>query len=254
MTITTYVQGAAKKADAMESDVEYVLTELMPQKLANLTEHDFERLKGSMVEKLLQAPRTMSDEFGHFWGPISEGHKECFDLRDEMLRYIRSNQAKLSKQELIDSWKALASPSSPAATRKKLVVKYFAGSVPTRPTEKELEDAWKKVGMSETTMKLLSREYKETVLIHKADSAARAKIAKKGGYFSREIRCTAKPPPRKRPKPLHLSSSAASSLEETPTSTQDVVTLAIDSAAVMVPASKHLHPEPGIVQVAITSS
>jgi len=71
--ISCVVQGDVMKADEMEAAVEHVLTGIMPQKLANLTDKDFELHKSSFQNELLSPPGDQGAEFENFWLPVSEG-------------------------------------------------------------------------------------------------------------------------------------------------------------------------------------
>merc|ERR1711971_520056 len=74
--------------------------------------------------------------------------------------------------------------------RKKLVVKYFAGSVPSRPTVEEVNASWTKLGIGSATLQALLAEHNQTLLFNHSDSTVRAKLLKRGGqFFPQDLHC-----------------------------------------------------------------
>jgi len=182
--VSCIVQGNALKADAVEGAIEYVFTHLMPKRLANLTDKEFAAYKSSMRQDLMQPPLRFQDEISHFWGPIAQGG-QCFDLRSNMLKYL--DESLHSKDALIKEWAGLANPTE--GIRMKLAVKYFAGSVPPRPTLESAASTWAEQGVTDSALSLLRREYHKTKVLDHADSKIREELVKEGGYFPRDLHC-----------------------------------------------------------------
>jgi secreted Zn-dependent insulinase-like peptidase len=183
-SMSCVVQGDAMGADEMEAAVEHVLTSLMPEKLNNITDKDFESYKASFTEGITTPPTDYSEEFSNFWVPISEGG-QCFDVRKNMLHYVGG--AAVTKEALVKTWNELLLPES--GERQKLVVKYFANKVPARPSEKEAAKLWKKHEVPTSAADMLRREYGKTQVIEKADMATRKELADKSGYFPTDLGC-----------------------------------------------------------------
>jgi secreted Zn-dependent insulinase-like peptidase len=181
--VSCIVQGTALKADDVEGAIESVYTDLMPKRLHNLTNAEFESYRDALVQELMEPPSGPQDEVDHYWGPVAQGGK-CFDLRSNMLQHL---QNLTSKAALVDLWAQLATPSD--GTRKKMVVKYFADQVPERPTEDEAAASWSEQGVPTSAMALLRREYQVTTLLDRSDSVTRQQLADEGGYFPRTLNC-----------------------------------------------------------------
>jgi len=182
--VSCIVQGNSLKADPIEASIEYVMTNLMPQRLANLTDKEFASYKDSLRQELLQPPLRFQDEVSHFWAPVAQGGK-CFNLRSNMVKYL--DESLHSKDALIKEWAKLANPTD--GIRRKIAVKYFAGSVPTRPSEDEAAAAWSKEGVDDAAVSLLRREYRKTSVFDHVDSKVREQLAKEGGFFPQELKC-----------------------------------------------------------------
>jgi len=184
--VSCVVQGTKLKADPLEAAVEAVYHEYMPSKLAALADKDFQSYVSSYRQSLLTPPTSFQEEFAQFLDPVSSStDSNCFHLHDEMLLFL---DTLTSKQPLIDAWAALMQPSS--GTRKKIVVKYFADTVPARPSISETKALWTREGVPTTSFELLQREYAATQMLEKADAATRAKLRQKGGLYSQELHCT----------------------------------------------------------------
>merc|ERR1719253_1313472 len=166
--LSCVVQGNVMKADDVEGAIEYVFTHLMPKRLKELSDKEFAAYKDSFRQELLQPPTTPQDEVGHFWGPVAQGG-QCFDLRSNLVQYLDSSFD--SKEELVKEWARLANPTD--GIRNKISVKYFAGSVPPRPTEEAAAAKWKEQGVEDSAVSLLRREYQKTKVFDKADSTVR---------------------------------------------------------------------------------
>lgn len=187
LVVSCVVQGNKLGADPMEAAVESVYHKHFPEKLAQLTNEDFQSYKDSYRQSLLVPPTTSPEEFAQFWDPaVAAAGGKCFNMADEMVKYL--DKSVNSKQVLIDAWKALANPSS--GTRKKLVVKYFAEKIPTRPSDSEAKALWTSRGVPESSIHLLQREHSAATLVDKSDSATRAKLRAAGGQFAEDVHCT----------------------------------------------------------------
>jgi len=102
-----------------------------------------------------------------------------------MVKYL--DESLHSKDALIKEWAKLANPTD--GIRRKIAVKYFAGSVPTRPSEDEAAAAWSKEGVDDAAVSLLRREYRKTSVFDHVDSKVREQLAKEGGFFPQELKC-----------------------------------------------------------------
>jgi len=182
--VSTVVQGNALPADAMEAAVEQVYLELMPARLANLSEAEFQSYRSSYKSALLKPALTTKDEFDHFWSPVSH-QGQCYGLRNEMLNYLEDSVT--DKAPLVKAWDELVNPKE--GIRQKVVVKYFANAT-ARPSKQEAERLWKAHGVPTSALPLLAREYDEALLLERADSATRASLAKAGGYFPQALHCS----------------------------------------------------------------
>jgi len=188
--ISTVVQGQARSADLMEVAVQRVLTDLMPKRLKDLSDKEFQQYKASYRQELVQPPTAASEEFQHFSGPVDQGGI-CFDLQNEMLRYLDGPLA--TKETLIKEWDERILPS--AGERKKLVIKYFAGDkLPDRPKLSEANKTWVNESIPANVIALLEREYKSTKVLTKVDSKERAELVKAKGWFSTEQHCKLQEP------------------------------------------------------------
>lgn len=178
------VQGNALRADDIEGSIEFVFTHLMPKRLAELTDKEFAAYKHSFRQDLVQPPLKFQDEVNHFWGPVAQGG-QCFNLRGNMLKYV--DESLPSKDALIKEWATLANPSD--GMRSKIVVKYFAGRVPPKPTEADAAAIWTKQGVPDSALALLRREYQKTDVLDHVDSEVRQRLVKEGGYFPSDLHC-----------------------------------------------------------------
>lgn len=182
--MSTVVQGNVLQADDVEIAIESVLTELMPKRLAELSEQEFASYVESFRQELLQPPLAPSEEVGQFWGPVRQGG-HCFELRGEILKYL--NSSSLTREALRDSWRNMVMPEQ--GVRKRMVVKYFAGNIPEPPSKEEALESWRKQGLSQIASERLWREREAGLVFGHADSAARAELVRKGGYFPQVLDC-----------------------------------------------------------------
>lgn len=185
LVISAMVQGTVLKADEVEAAMEHVLMELMPKRLRELEEKEFQSFVDSLRDSVLQPPMAASEEVTHFWSPVEQGGR-CFSLRSEMLQYL--NSTSLSRKRLLEVWTALITPAD--GVRQKLVVKYFAEKVPPRPTDDEAQEIWKKQGLHGNSTALLLLERRRALVLDRADSLARLRLAEEGGYFPQDLNCT----------------------------------------------------------------
>jgi len=185
--ISMIVQGTKLKADELEPVVQNVYMNLMPQRLANLTQDEFDVMKDSFKGSLIQKPFYIMSEVEHFWGTIqSDSH--CFHLHDSMLRFL---DTLASKDALVKAWSSIVTAPT-ADIRRKLVVKYFAGDeLPARPTEAAAVAAWEKQGLSTEHVQLLQREYKQALVVDGATSAVREQLLRNSTYFPADLHCDA---------------------------------------------------------------
>jgi len=187
--MSVVVQGDKLKADEVEAAVEAIYLDAMPKKLEALSEEEFTSWRHSFQQSLTKPPLNSKEEFDHFWSPIGQGGS-CFGLRDAMAAYLEESVT--SKEALIQAWNGLVFPES--GIRKKMAVKYFAESVPPRPTIGEVHMLWAKHKVPEqlsnrSIFSMLEQEYKEAAVLDKADSIERKKLAKAGGFFPQDLHC-----------------------------------------------------------------
>lgn len=182
--VSAIVQGTRLHADQVEAAIEHVFTNLMPAKLADLSDEDFGAFKASLTQKLLKPPSGFAEEVAHFWKPVDYGGI-CFGLRDAMLSY--ANESLVSKDLLVEAWQQLALPSS--GVRRKVAVKYFAREVPERMDAEQAEVLWKAQELSAETLALLRREHEAATVLDRVDARARSKLVEQGGYFPQDMHC-----------------------------------------------------------------
>lgn len=192
LSLNTIVQSSVLNADELEAAAESVLTGLMPERLANLTELDLLNYKLAFKQSLLQPPGSYGSEAEYFWGPISKGGV-CFRLRDEMLKY--GDGPDVTREALVEEWKKIADPASGA--RAKVAVKLFAGAVPPRPNASAAARIWEQNGVPAAAWPLLEREHAGTLLFERADAAARQQLANASGHYPQDLFCERTPPPSK---------------------------------------------------------
>lgn len=183
------VQGSKLDADHMEAAVHYVLTELMPKRLKELTKEEFNAYKSSFRQDLLQPPLTMDGEFDHFAGAVDQGGIG-FTLQNEMLRYL--DGPAVTRESLKKVWADLILPED-SSLRKIISVKYFAKDVvPDLPSLEKASAIWASAKVPDKARKLMAREYSETVRLKKADSEERNKLAAAGNWYEKKQYCKLK--------------------------------------------------------------
>mmetsp|Transcript_82077 Transcript_82077/g.162974 ORF Transcript_82077/g.162974 Transcript_82077/m.162974 type:complete len:470 (+) Transcript_82077:3-1412(+) len=182
--IMAAVQGTKLPADEVEAAIEFVLQELMPKRLRKLGVEEFESFKKSLGEEILQPPMAASEEVGHFWEPVEMGG-QCFQVRSAMMKAL--NSSLLTPRRLQEKWASLVLPVE--GPRMKLTEKLFADKVPERPNEAEAKQAWQKMKLAPDAIDRLTRERKQTLVLDRANSAARQQLIEEGGFYPQEMHC-----------------------------------------------------------------
>jgi secreted Zn-dependent insulinase-like peptidase len=183
--ISAVVQGHALGADDQEAAIELLYNELMPKRLANLSDEEFASIRHATEQTLLQPPVAPQDELGHFWGPVAKGGR-CFSLQSAVLDYL--NSSAVTKDMLVKTWAELVTPWK-KGTRKKFVTKFYAGKVPERQTDEEVEAAMKAQGVPGDALPMIMRERAASKVLADSSAAEREKLAKSGGFFPVDLHC-----------------------------------------------------------------
>jgi len=184
LAVSTAIQGKAIQADHMEAAVEQVYYDIMPSFLRTLSDDDFKAHRNAYRQQLLQPPLGFSEEFKHFWSPVTN-NQTCFKLQDEMLEFLE--EVVTSKEPLVEAWSRLVFPA--AGVRRKISVKYFAGEIPERPTKVDAAAVWQKFGVPSAGYEVLAREFDATAVLSRADSEVRAQLVRGGDYFAHALHC-----------------------------------------------------------------
>jgi len=182
--VSCIVQGSVLDPDQTEAAIENMFATNMTNRLDNMTDDDFDALKDSFKQTLLEAPLSQEDEAGHFFSPIKLG-ADCFALRSEMIKYVDETS---KKTRLLRTWRKIMQPES--SLRNRVVVKYFPGEIPARPSLQHSSAMWEKAGVGSSHAVLLASEYTNTTTHEKANSTLRAMLAGEGGYYTTEVHCT----------------------------------------------------------------
>jgi len=188
LAINCLVQSTSLGADQLEAAIEYVLTKLMIERLHTLTAKDFLGYKDSLRQMLVQPPSSIGEEMEFFWASIVKGG-HCFDLRDQMLRYLDGPDVTI--EALLDEWTELATPKK--GLRRKVVVKYFAAGVPELPSQADALKTWTSQGVAKDTLPMLQRESEKVIHLSAADAKARGELSERFGYFSTDLKCELEP-------------------------------------------------------------
>jgi len=188
LAINCLVQSTSLGADQLEAAIEYVLTKLMIERLHTLTAKDFLGYKDSLRQMLVQPPSSIGEEMEFFWASIVKGG-HCFDLRDQMLRYLDGPDVTI--EALLDEWTELATPKK--GLRRKVVVKYFATGVPEVPSQADAMKTWTSQGVAKDTIPLLQREEEKVIRLDAADAKARSELSERFGFFSTDLKCELEP-------------------------------------------------------------
>lgn len=189
LALSVVVQGKEMMPDETEAAIDMVLTKLMPERLASMTDEEFESYKEATAKAFLKPPLGFSDEINQYW-PSVAAMGQCFEKRQEELEYLRTGFK--NKQQLIDAYTSIVLPKSHSA-RSRVVVKYWSqdvdGGVPTRPNFKERKKLMEEAGVPAEGIQQAEREHKETQVLDKADSSTRSQFSRKYGHFSEELKC-----------------------------------------------------------------
>jgi len=191
--ISASVQGTKLRADDQEAAIELLFNDLMPKRLANLSDEELASIRDAFREELLQPPESFGEEVAHFRGPVLMGGR-CFSLYSACHEYL--NSSAVTRDLLVSTWRDLVNPWE-EGTRKKIVTKLFAGEVPARPTEDEATAAWKRQGVPDAAVPMLLRELKAAQVLDTVDSQARARLAKRDGHFPTDLNCELADRPKK---------------------------------------------------------
>jgi secreted Zn-dependent insulinase-like peptidase len=177
------VQGSTKDADEMAASIHYVFSVVMPKRLQEMTDAQFNDIKASLRHEIATPPVTDESEFKHFSTLIAQGGNGGFELMNEMLKYLDGPMA--TKQSLIAEWDRLVLQKE--GQRKIVTVKYFANETSLNPPSLEQsKELWTKHKLPASAVALLQREFKATKHLKKVDSEEVAKLATEGGYFPTE--------------------------------------------------------------------
>jgi secreted Zn-dependent insulinase-like peptidase len=178
------VEGVRRDADTMEAAIHYVFSYLMPKRLKDLTDEEFDAYRKAFHEALFEPPLTTADEFGQFEGPIANGGIG-FDLQNELLRYLSGPM--VSKEMLEREWRKLIRPRNDG--RRVIAIKYFANQskIAARPTLEQAQKLWLDAKVPAEAREVLAHEYDVATRFTKVDSEEREKLAKAGGWFSTDM-------------------------------------------------------------------
>lgn len=184
--LSVIVQGVAKPPDEMEAHIEYVLTKMFPDRLASLSQSEFQSYKDSVANKMLEKPRTPSAEFSHAWAPVAG--EACPQLAEQELKLLNGSFFK-TKDPLVKAYNDMVFPKN--QLRKKFTVKYFAGRAPPKPNAEAIAASFEKAGISpsSSTMSMLKLEHAKTVIANEANSGVRRGLRKLGEYYPTDLIC-----------------------------------------------------------------
>jgi secreted Zn-dependent insulinase-like peptidase len=187
LSVKVMVQGITLDADEAEAAIEAVITDFVPRKLATLKASELDSMKQALLMELSVPPVGASQEVSHFWAPVKQDGT-CFALQDNMVRFLNTDGA-VTREKLAKIWAELATPKE--GVRKKVTVKYFTDTkpLPKMPTVEQAAAMWDKQGVPKAQQDLLKRELEQSMVLDRADSAARHEILKKGKYFPSTMEC-----------------------------------------------------------------
>merc|ERR1719198_2854722 len=186
------VQGTAKLPDEIEPQIENVMANIVPKKLAEMTSAEFDAFKQSYEKQLLEPPLGLDDEVAYFW-PVAARGNVCPDKALQLLRYLREDLT--SKDQLIEAWRRLITVKpQDKIQRSRVVVKYFSdtlGPVPKAPTTDEYVKDLMALNVPQSAINLAMQEGVSATILSKVDSTSRAELIKKGAtFYPQEIKCT----------------------------------------------------------------
>merc|ERR1719375_2778528 len=187
LALSVVVQGKEMMPDETEAAIDMVLTKLMPERLASMTDEQFESYKEATSKAFLKPPLGFSDEINQYW-PSVAAMGQCFEKRQDELDYLRNGLT--SKKQLLDAYMSIVLPKA-QSVRSKVVVKYWSqeSGLLSRPEwstkKKQMEDA----GVPAEGITQAEKEYKETKILNNADSPTRSQFARLYGHFTDELKC-----------------------------------------------------------------
>lgn len=173
------VQGKEQDADAMEAAIHHLTLDMMPKRLLDMSDTEFNDYKDAFREEIQQPPMKPGDEFAKFSLPVNRGGTG-FDLMNEMLRFLEGPLT--TKAKLQTEWQKLMFPAE--GERSMVVVKYFAKADATaKRTLHQATKTWIAHNVSQDGQTLLRREFEKAAILKKVDSVERTKLAEAGGWF-----------------------------------------------------------------------
>lgn len=190
--VSVVVQGDVMKPDDVEPLIDWILAKRVPEKLANLTDGEFETYKESYIKGVLEPPLGLSSEVDHYW-PLAARGGVCPNRALEELTYVREKLK--DKRQLLDAWHRLVQPGADQDPRSRIVVKYFSKStfndVPERPSEEKVRQALEDLKLPPAAIELAVLENKNALVLDEASSKARGTIlAQDGaGYYPAAYNC-----------------------------------------------------------------
>lgn len=186
------VQGDVMKPDDVEPLIDWILTKRVPEKLANMTDAEFQTYKESYIKSMLEPPLGLSSEISHYW-PLAARGGICPDRALEELTYVRE-QLK-DKKQLMEAWNRLVLPGSDKGTRSRIVVKYFAKStfdkIPERPSEEQVRKALEDLKLPSEAVNLAVLENKNALILNQVSSKERGMVLDLdgAGYYPAQYKC-----------------------------------------------------------------
>merc|ERR1719387_1370491 len=124
LALSVVVQGKEMMPDETEAAIDMVLTKLMPERLASMTDEEFESYKEATAKAFLKPPLGFSDEIGQYW-PSVAAMGQCFEKRHDELEYLRNSLQ--NKKQLVDAYQRVVMPK--LGVRSRVVVKYWSQDV-----------------------------------------------------------------------------------------------------------------------------
>jgi insulysin len=190
------VQGDVMKPDDVEPLIDWILAKRVPEKLANMTDNEFQTYKDSYIKSVLEPPLGLSSEVSHYW-PLAARGGICPDRALEELTYVREQLT--DKKQLLEAWNRLVLPGADKGTRSRVVVKYFSknafDTVPERPSEEQVRKALEDLKLPSEAIELSVLEYKNAKILNQVSSKERGEVlALEGaGYYPAEYKCRTGP-------------------------------------------------------------
>merc|ERR1719443_415308 len=182
------VQGTAKLPDEIEPQIHMVLGKIVTEKLETMTDEEFETLKVTFENDLLQPPKGFSDEIDYYWPIVARGNT-CPDKRLQELDFLRYHLK--HKKQLVEAWQNLVMPGQ---SRQQVVVKYFSQDlkeIPERPTQKEFQNALHPLDIPAKALHRTLENHEAADILSEVDSKARHEVLRKANhhFFPTELDC-----------------------------------------------------------------